>query len=86
MQVNSKNIADIFKLPCVRSIEKADDDGGFFVKTFSKYSIEDGELVKRYFVAGENDWLCQLDDGKWRALSDKEYRSWKEANDLFGEC
>lgn len=74
IQVDNKNIADIFKLPCVKGIDKT-SDGSFFVKTFQKYTEECGEIAKQYLVATESDWLCQHDDGSWDVLTDAEYQS-----------
>ena len=74
MQVDRKNIADIFSLPCVQAIEKSKDNS-FFVKTFPKYTEECGEIAKRYLVATESEWFCQHDDGSWDVLDDDEYQS-----------
>lgn len=79
MQVDARNIADIFKLPCVKSIEKSTDGRDVFVKTFTEYAEEGEYIAKRYFVGVETDWVCQLANGKWCILSDEEYKKKMQA-------
>lgn len=75
IQVDGKNIADIFKLPCVESIEKSTDRRGVYVKTFTEYTEEGEYITKRYFIAVDTDWLCQLQDGTWEVLDDEQYKA-----------
>lgn len=75
IQVDDKNIADIFKLPCVKSIEKSNDGRDFFVKTFTFEEVEGDYIAQRYFVAGKTDWFCLFSDDIWRVVPDKEYQS-----------
>lgn len=77
MQVDARNIADIFKLPCVKSIEKY--GRGVFVKTFTEYTEEGEYITKRYFVGFKTDWVCQLANGKWCILTDEEYKKKMQA-------
>ena len=77
-QVDARNIEDIFKLPCVQSIEKT-EDGSFLVKTFPFYTEEGDCLVKQFFIGSETDWVCQLAFGKWCILSDEEYKEKMQA-------
>lgn len=69
IQVDDKNIADIFRLPCVRSIWKTED---------SSFKVEiDINCLKPQvglFVASPSDWLCENYDGTWCILTDKEHK------------
>lgn len=66
IQVGS-NVTDIFNLPCVESIKKV--RGGYYatllINEFSKYKPQ----------AFKGDWICQYDNGKWFAMSDKDFQS-----------
>ena len=67
IQVDSKNIADIFKLPCVKGIEKIDLGPTFKVRV---------KTYKASVDAIETDWICQFSDGKWRVLIDAIYAAY----------
>lgn len=89
IQVNEKNIADIFKLPCVYQIYKnktsALPEVWLYLQSLSIYR----EILSRNcrpfscphsFIAYHGDWLCQLSDGKWLIFTDKEYQTIKQNN------
>lgn len=80
-QVDSNNISDIYRLPCVYQI----------AKEYPTYIKEEQELTSPYrnlvFIntgrndevqtdmAVDTDWLCQLQDGTWQVLTDEQYKA-----------
>lgn len=70
IQVDEKNIADIFKLPCVVAIYKYSEPA-VFVNVSNRQHLE---------LAWPGDWLCQLSDDKWLVLTDKQYQTIKQNN------
>lgn len=69
IQVDDKNIADIFRLPCVRAIWKAED-----VKFKVEMELDILSQGSKSFIASPSDWLCQNYDRTWCILTDKEYK------------
>jgi hypothetical protein len=67
IQVGS-NVTDIFKLPCIKSVRKCDDQNGL---EWIEYDMADGGIVEC------GDWLCEMEDGKWQPMSDEEYMGFK---------
>ena len=59
---------DIFKLPCVLWAAK-NGKGGIL------YELNSDERVTKTFpIAHAGDWICKDSKGKWRVLTDDEYR------------
>ena len=63
----SKTIEGIFKLPCIAAIRK-DIFGAVFFDTYG-FLMYDGNSGS----AREGDWLCELRNGKWIVMNNKEY-------------
>ena len=63
IQVTRNGIADIFALPCVRSINKAYTNNRLMVHLFDSL-----------MVALETDWLCCYGSNDWRVLTDEQYK------------
>lgn len=79
IQVDEKNIADIFKLPCVHGINKTNtEDIELWVRL--RFLSEDCYLRRYPFIAHASDWLCELDDNTWQVLTDKQYQTIKQNN------
>lgn len=72
-QIDERHIADIYRLPCVKSINKLDTSEEFVVKGYSILD-EEGLWVSGYFAAFDTDWLCQLQYGTWEVLTDEQYK------------
>ncbi len=70
IQVDKKNIADIFKLPCVAAIHKYSEPAVFVNLSNSLH----------FDLAWPGDWICQLSDGRWSVLSNKDYQESKQNN------
>jgi hypothetical protein len=81
------NVTDIMKLPCIINAWKFPrpqnlqdkfplrghyPDKGDIVYSFLQGMISD--------FAMKGDWLCELDNGVWKVLSDKDYRTLTEGN------
>ena len=64
-----KNIADIMKLPCIRSCEKSSIKGVF---KFKFYPLKMTHPVP-YLTAWSGDWLCENEFGKWDILNSEQY-------------
>lgn len=63
IQVDDKNIADIFKLPCVFEIDK-NRGKGIEVWIYLRHLTKDPITYRKSrFLAYPSDWLCQYDDG-----------------------
>ena len=76
IQVDSKNIADIFKLPCVSEIRKYGEKGIVEILIYLRNLTKDPITYLKYrFIAFPSDWLCQYDDGSWEVLSNDKYQS-----------
>lgn len=76
IQVDNKNIADIFKLPCVFEIEKNRRKGKVVIWIYLHYLTKDPITYREHcFLAYPSDWLCQYDDGSWEVLSNDKYQS-----------
>ena len=63
IQVTRNGIADIFALPCVRSINNAYTNNRLMVHLFDSL-----------MVALETDWLCCYGSNDWRVLTDEQYK------------
>ena len=63
------NITDIFNLPCVTAIQK--QKGGYVA------SLKINEYSKNKPQAFKGEWLCQLSNGKWFAMSDYDFQNRK---------
>lgn len=75
IQVDDKNIADIFKLPCVSGIVK-DRENGLVIWIYLRHLTEDPITYREHrFLAYPSDWLCQYDDGSWEVLFNDKYQS-----------
>lgn len=67
-----RSIGDIFRLPCVAAIRK-DIFGTAFYELYG-FIMEDGRNV----VAREGNWLCELRNGKWKLMTNEEYKLFRE--------
>lgn len=65
IQIDGRNIDNIFKLPCIRSIEKG-EQGKVHVKLFSD-STEGRE------IAQVGDVLVQYKTGKWQVFGKEAF-------------
>lgn len=63
----SSQIEGVFRLPCVAAIRK-DIFGAAFFDLYG-HMMHD----KKNAVAREGDWLCELRNGKWIVMNNKEY-------------
>lgn len=76
IQVDDKNIADIFKLPCVSEIRKDREKGMVQIWIYLHHLTKDPITYRKCcFLAYPSDWLCQYDDGSWEVLSNDKYQS-----------
>jgi hypothetical protein len=73
IQVDKKNISDIFKLPCVSAIHKYSEPA-VFAYVSNRQHLE---------LAWPGDWLCQLSDDKWLILTDKQYQTIKQNKTMY---
>lgn len=69
IQFDDRNIADIFKLPCVSSIRKS-----FPRQVFATVCC--GDSCKR--VVRKGDWIVETRKNGWRVFTSKEYQQFKK--------
>lgn len=69
IQFDDRNIADIFKLPCVSSIRKS-----FPRQVFATVCCGDGS--KR--VVRKGDWIVETRKNGWCVFTSKEYQQFKK--------
>ena len=67
-QITKDNLGEILQLPCVEMC----------FKTVSKNFRVKGTFDSKAHYAKEGDWLVEVKDNKWRAMTDTEYQRIKE--------
>ena len=70
------NITDILNLPCVYGAVKLNRDLPDVHFLLYDYSGQGGS----HTIARKGDWLCKCANGKWKHLSDKEYKELSTQN------
>lgn len=68
IQINRENLGTVMQLPCVEMC----------FKTVSGHFRFKGSFESKAHYARENDWLIQVSEKSWRAMSNAEYQRIKD--------
>lgn len=68
IQISRENLVEVMLLPCVTMC----------YKTVSNHFRFKGTFESRAHYAKENDWLIQVSEKSWRAMSNAEYQRIKD--------